>query len=575
MRLLVFFLFPIFLFAEISEEKLLQRINYHLVIEDYKSAVLESREALDHFPTSKEIWISYINALSKDHQEALAIETVKNFFSEFKEEALNREVLEDLGWGILNKGSQSMQYSIRLISLVGSYLTNDVRAVSILSNLMKDSNAILRSVALQLACRYPDEPLRRQVAKLLDDEKVWLVRLEVINTVGAMRIKEKDSKLKEIIASEKSTFEEKANAIKAIINIYDKASIEEIKVLAKSPKAGLRQLSSELASHFRVKEAKEDILSLVQDPIADVRISALNAIGLFYIDFCSLKEIEQIVSLCEKDSDAAVSITASWLATVANLKTGPQKLKEWLFNDFPDNRRLAAGALAKCVNRAMPLAKEIIKDSLDPFVKANVAIGLIGQRVNVKECCDIIFDLLQNEKQLWMIDNRKNSLFEVLCPSQLRHIDQIPHYPEAIDQMTRLNLFSILAVMEDTRSYDAIKSFLKQKSWGITGVAAATLLQEGDSEALQIVRQLLKEDDKVVRVQAALVLAFLGKDETVIPILENAYFEAERDMKLYILEALGHIAEIESYPFFVKVLNEPFQALRVVDASSIVQAINR
>jgi HEAT repeat protein len=576
MKLIYFLLFllPFLIFSDISEEKLLRRINYHIVVEDFKSASIEAKEALEKFPLSRDLWISYIHSLAKDGEESLAIDNLRTFASKFDEKKFNAEILEELSWGILNKGIKSTQYSIRLISLVGSYLTNDVRAVKILSSMMRDSNAILRSVALQLVSNYLDEPLKRQVGKLLDEEKVWLVKLEVIQAAGRMRLKEKAPKLKEIIASEKSTFEEKALAIQALINIYDKVSLDEIKPFFKSPKAGLRQFAAEIASYFNLKEAKTEIVSLVNDPIADVKVAALNAIGLSYLDLFSSREIEKIIEVSIKDLDPAVSITACWLGTIANLNIATGKFKVWVFDENPDNRRLAAAALAKCGDKAISLSQEIIKTHKDPYVKANVALGLVGQRKNVKECCNIIYDLLK-EKEMWMKDNRKNSLFEVLCPSQLRHIDQIPHYPEAIDQMTRLNLLSILAVMEDPRASDAIKNFLKQKTWGLTGAAAAMLLQEGDEDALQIVRSLLTDPDKTIRVQAALVLAMLGKDETVISVLEAAYKDADRELKLYILEALGHIGNIDSYAFFVDVLNEPFQALRIADASAIVQCLNK
>ena len=218
---------------------------------------------------------------------------------------------------------------------------------------------------------------------------------------------------------------------------------------------------------------------------------------------------------------------------------------------------------------------KVLKESSDPYVKANVALGLLGQRVEVTPCCDLIYEFLQSEKRMWMWDTRPNPLFQVLAPSQVRHVDQIPNYPEAIDQMTRLNLVSFLVLVDDPRALPALKTFLQRKSWGITGVAAATLLQEGDETALEVVRKLLDETDPNIRLQACLVLGMLGRDETVLRDLQGAYAGADHEKKLHILEAVGRVGNSNSYSFLVGVLREPFPILRVAAAAALIQSVNR
>ena len=73
----------------------------------------------------------------------------------------------------------------------------------------------------------------------------------------------------------------------------------------------------------------------------------------------------------------------------------------------------------------------------------------------------------------------------------------------------------------------------------------------------------------------ALVLALLGKDETVVDILKNAYASADHEMKLHILEALGHIGYCENFEFFINTYDEPYQILRIANASSLIQCLNR
>jgi HEAT repeat protein len=129
--------------------------------------------------------------------------------------------------------------------------------------------------------------------------------------------------------------------------------------------------------------------------------------------------------------------------------------------------------------------------------------------------------------------------------------------------------------VEDPRALGALKAFLQKKSWGISGVAAATLLQEGDESSLEIVRQLIDDSDPNVRLQACLVLAMYGKDESIVRELQIAYASSPHEKKIHILEAIGRVGNTESYPFLVGVLREPFPILRVAAAAALIQSLNR
>ena len=570
-----FILLPSILLAApgISEEEGVRRIQAHFLIEDFASALREAEEFYAAFPNSRAIAASYIEALSANGMEEKALECWNRLSLKIPDLIQDRHLLEELAWGVLQKGLNSTQYAVRLSAMIGSYLTRDVRAVGILIRMLRDSNAIIRSVALQMAPNFLDASLQDEVCRLFEEEKIWFVRLDVIKAVGAMRMKKLSGKIQEVLVSEKNTFEERRLAAEALVRITDAVTLPEIALLAKNNRAGMRHFACMLASHFRLVEAKEELLLLASDSNPDVRIAALNAIGLLFTNDASL--VDFLTAKTQEDSNPAVSITAAWaLALVAPQQSEPHFLR-WIKDSLAENRRLAAAALAATGGRGAALAERLLEESSDPYVRANIAIGLIGQRKNVARCADILYDFLTNEKKMWMLDDRANPLFSALAPSQVRHIDQIPNYPEAIDQMTRLNLASLLAIIEDPRAQDALKSFLQKKRWEITGVAAATLLQEGDESAMEAVRGLLEDPDLNVRLQACLVLAFLGRDESVIPQLQSAYQQSDHDRKLHILEALGNIGREESYAFFVNTLREPFQILRIVAAAGLIQALNR
>jgi HEAT repeat protein len=570
-------LIPCLLFAApgITEDEGIRRVQAHLLIDDPKSALREAKVLYESFEGSRAVGSAYIEALSANGFEEAALNVFNRLSLKYPDIMEDRLVLEELSWGVLRRGMESTQYGIRLAALIGSYLTRDVRAVKILVRMMRDSNAVIRSVAVQMSSGFGDAALKDEIIRLMDEERIWLVRLEVMRAVGQLRIKEMEPKLKEILSSGKNTIEERRTAIEALVSINDEVSFEEWSRLAKSDRAGMRHFACNLAAHFNLEAAKEEIIRLAVDTHPDVRIAALNAIGLVYLAEMESDEAKELTERALNDSHPSVAITATWLSALIDPEMALPHFEKWLQSSLAEDRRFAAAALSATGFRCAALSVRILKESSDPYVRANVAIGLVGQRVEVGKCCDTLYGFMNDEKRMLMWDNSSNPLFQVLTPSYVRHIDQIPNYPEAIDQMTRLNLLSLLAVLEDPRAADALKGFLLRKSWGITGVAAATLLQEGDETTLDLVRSLVDDPDPNVRLQACLVLAMLGRDEGVLSNLQNNYAGSEHERKLHILEALGRIGKDESFSFFLGVLQEPFQILRLAAASGLIQGLNR
>jgi len=557
------------------EEEGVRRVQAHLLIDDPASALQEAAELAAQYPDSRLAGGALIEALAaaKREEEALAVWT--RLSAKYPDLIGDRHLLEELSWGVLKKGLDSTQNGVRLAALIGAYLTHDARAVPILQKMMRDSNAVIRTVAVQMSTSYQDAPLKDEIARLMDQEKIWVVRLEVIKAVGALKMREFAPKLKAIVQSERATYEERQLAIEALLHIYEKIAPGEMEILAKSNRAGMRHLACSIAAYFDMEEAKGEILRMIQDPHPDVRIAALNAFGLKYREKVPKKEAMEVLASVLSDPHPGVAITAGWAAMLIDPAVGSPVLEKWANDPVAENRRLAAAAITAVGGKGTALALSLLRASSDPYVKANLSIGLLGQRMETALCCDCLYDFLTQEKRMWMWDTRPNPLFQALAPSQVRHVDHIPNYPEAIDQMTRLNLVSLLSILEDPRAGDALKKFLQKRAWGITGVAAATLLQEGDESALEVVRGCLHDSDPNVRLQACLVLAMLGRDESVLSDLQGAYAGADHERKLHILEALGRIGTAHSFSFLLGVLREPFPILRVAAAAALIQCINR
>ena len=172
-----------------------------------------------------------------------------------------------------------------------------------------------------------------------------------------------------------------------------------------------------------------------------------------------------------------------------------------------------------------------------------------------------------------MEDGSLNPHLPILSPSNVRHIPGVAMYPEIVDLQTRFSLLNQLAICDHPNTEKALKDFLKKPIFGMTFFASNVLVQESSEDALALIEKLLEEEDEMIKIQAALVLAFLSDDQRALDILYSSYYKVDREIKISILEALGHIGSKKSLPFLLQLLDDPFNIIKVIAASSIIQCI--
>ncbi|MGH2637834.1 MAG: HEAT repeat domain-containing protein, partial [Rhabdochlamydiaceae bacterium] len=228
--------------------------------------------------------------------------------------------------------------------------------------------------------------------------------------------------------------------------------------------------------------------------------------------------------------------------------------------------------LPLCGRLAFPMIKEQLSSHEDRFVTVNLALSLVGQRIEVEKASQVIDHFFRDPETGPLMWDDSTSV-HMIVPNMAHHIEQVQNYPMMVDQLARLDLLNLLCILKYPKAQETVKEYLKKQTLGVTGAAIAVLLQEGDEEALKIIRELLKETDAHTRVQAALMLALYGNDPVALKVLHEAYPNVNRDTKIQILEAIGHVGTQESIPFLVDILGEPFQLLRVVAASAIIQCL--
>ncbi len=556
--------FPLLLSGEILSQA--ERLEALLCIRNYTEIEKICTTQLLSTSMDQKTFDQVIIALATIENEELVLSAWKQYCAQFPESCLdNTDLLEKISWSIIGKASKTPSPILRQLSTLAGVIGNDAKGIEILQARINDPNAAVRAGALKLAGHLRDQRIQDQVLNSLRNERSLLVRVGAIQAAGEMNLEEAKVPLFNILADRHGALQEKIAAVTALVEIFDTVETEQIERFSKSPQSGLRLLACALLQHFPEKGEISTALLLANDSQADVRQKALYVLGTH---FAKKPETLSIARACLSDINPKVAITACWLMTLSFPNEGQREFRRWVESTNPEARRFAAAALAATGKYGSALARETFRSTDDPYVKLNLAMSLLGQRIDITQICDQLYSIHQTQKEKWMVD--EDSLFKVFLPSTVRHDDLIPNLPEAVNQMTRLEILNLLAIMEYPKTTEALQHFLMERNWGISGLAAELLLNEGDEAASELVTALLQDPNPKVQLQAALLLAFWNQDPLSLKVLQERYNGADFSTKLQILEALGRLGDKETLPFLNERLYEPSQSLRVVAAVALL-----
>lgn len=557
--------------SALSPKQLEKRINEHLIIEDYPTACHEALWGVYHYPKSKIMWLAYLRALAKSGDEKSMMANWKIFIDKFPEEKNNRELLEDFAWAVINNGFHSSSPQIRVIALLGAFFSQDAKGVALLQQGFRDENSFIRAATAKLSAHLMDASLQEELLRLIRTEKVWKVRLEVIHAIGELRIVAAKRELQKIIENPQNHPEEKSAAIEALISLSEKIDHQHISTLVSSNVSGMRMLACEMVAFFEQREDVDKLFPLLEDHHAHVRAQAIQTIGKLRSPTIGGKSVVEVAERSVADPDPIVAITAAWALTINDPNKGMPAFQRFLNHNNRDIRSLAAAALAATGKYGLKLAIKTFSENKDPYVRMNLAVGMIGQRANITNACDCLYEGLSKQKEQWSWN--KESHFKVLSRNKEKHDDTIPNYPEAVNQLTRLEILQMLALVHYPHAQQAIKNFLKESNWGISGLASALLLTEGDDEAASLVQTLLSDSDPKIQMQSALILTLWGKGEDTVQLLQEFYATADRELKEQILEGIGHAGSENVLPFLTERLQEPSQTLRLIAAAALLECL--
>ena len=548
-----------------------RRIQAHLTLKDFAAAKEEAHQALAAFPQSLFLHEGLIRVSSRLGEEKEMLQAWNIYAGLFPEKALNRELIEEMAWGVLNKASHSSSLLMREMALLAAFFSQDSKGIAILYQGMRDPNYAVRQVAVKLASHFRDQKLIGQVKYLFKHEKTWPVRQRVLEAIGTMKIDSLRLDLEGLVASENSLPKEKALAITALVELLDQVNRPEIERLAQSNRSGLRQLACQAIAHFQSLRDLDCLLQLAQDAQADVRLEAFQAIG----QLRPVSQVEAVLSVARrgiKDAHPQVALSAAWLLILYAPEEGKQAFIPFLADDRRDVRLLAAAALSTAGSYGMSLVLDQFRTHSDPYVRLNLALGLIGQRLAVQDAAVFLNHMLMTEKDKW--STLESGLFSAISNKPQKKGNESLTTSEMENHLLRLDLLNLLAILKGSEAQEAIRNYLMDRSWGISATAAALLLTEGDESAIVLVQQLLQDPQPRIRLQAALVLSLWSREESAIQVLEEGYAANDRELKERILESLGRIGSIHSVPFLINALKEPSQTMRLIAAMSLIQCLN-
>jgi HEAT repeat protein len=556
------FIIPLFSQTPIELSK---RVDAHLLIGDYLSAINDAEKNVKEFPDSELAHEMLLRSLAVGSDDDKMMREWSLITQKFPHLKNKRELLEEMCLSILKKGCSSDSLTTRLIGYIAIAKSKLPEAVNIIKQGLNDSNAHLRSLNVEIASVYGDTPLREELKALFFKEKSIEVRLEILKAIETLKLTEMLPHLtKSLEMNSKISSIEKKQTIITMAALREKCTKEELEALIQSGRSWEVELACMLIRKWHLYDEACLLYQVIEKGTKESKIEALTTLGFLQ------KGESLILEKASLNEDHEIAITASWALGFID----PFKMQEALSilskHEKTEIRCMAVSALMLHGKKSLFLAKKILKESNDPYVRANVALNLLRLRIETQENGDILYNFLQTTKDKLML---KEGSFPYICRTQITHSPIMPNQPEAVNQAVRLDILNLLSIVDYSKADAAIRNFLKESRWEIAGSAAETLLQEGDESAIEIVRQLLDDPDKHIQTQSALLLALWGKDPTALSKLIELYEEGDRTLKIKILEALGFIGEDSTIGFLVERLKEPSHIFRLVAACVLLETL--
>lgn len=567
MRLtLFFFLISVgVLHATSHEEDILAKSRAYLALQDPKEALKLLQEQGTQAAHSPSFWKQYIRTLAQAGRSQEATELLFQYQQD--EQVFDWDLAEQVAWGQVQEATHSSQLPCRLQALLAAHFSRKIEGVRLLLEGMRSSNILVRTLAIHLAAELQDRCLVEEVALLFRKEKNTKVRRELIRAIGKMKIVSLQPILESYIGREELADADRDIAVEAYISFLERPSHAELERFALSPRVGHRLLYCRLIVMLGLCEGSATLQLLAEDPHPSVRMHAFQALGILRLGG---GEALSLVKRGIDDSHPLVAASAAYVLCIEKEPRGKEKLAELLQHAQPKVRWFTSFLVSAMGLEGEMLALRGAEESVDPYVRLNLSVALFSLRsqtgIGEKKAALLLHKALAEKQGRW-----KEETFGFF--SGIVRERDAGEEVEAKDLLLELQLCSLLYQMDPLGAKRLLEQFLHQHAWGISGMATAVLLTEGEMAEISMVEDLLKSHDKEVQLQAAIVLAIWGKHESSLAYLKSAYKDASFSHKIRILEGMVQIGSFETLPFFFEVLQSSSETLRTLGAVGLIHTL--
>lgn len=482
-------------------------------------------------------------------------------------EHVDPQLCEELAWAYIRHGFEAPSLTTRLYAVAAAGLSQDSRGATLLLRALQDSNVRLRQLGIYFCSGYPDRRIQEALRTSLQDPRARYLRVPLIRACAAHSSPDTHDLLERMLFHSQVTPAERGEIVTALVAQEDTVSSERLQALVAHPSAACRLLACQLFANYGIESDAKWLYLLLSDPQSEIRVAAMEALVMRGVSLTAFP------AELQADLDPAVRVVEAWARVLDGDQEALLFFRQSLLGKEGRQKQYAAMALSHSGRAGADLAAELIDQLTEPVLRAHLALAMIGEGVDRVKGADVILDVLRSSRFRWKRLHKGMTLTgfcsQSFHPSSAGMGDSV-----AEDLVVRLSMLDAVACVSPEKASVALREYLLAKQQVASGLATMYLLAHGDIGDTAVVRALLHDSEPAVRVQAAMLLALFARDNTVRGVLEEAYAESPRELKEAILEALGALHDRASLPFLVQVLDEPFESLRIIAASSIIRVLN-
>lgn len=545
-----------------------------LYIGQPEQAYKETKIAGKLFPESLPIKRLKVEAQTKKHMAPKALALLRKYgFNQNPKE--NFSLIESVAWSFLLEKEEANE-SILIPSMIGASISNDAVGINFILQGLYSGNLTVRLFSVRLAQNFSDKEVSKEILEALIRERSWLIRIEMIRTLGAHKYKPALEILYRSLGRSDLTVDEEAALSKAILQIEKEPNFKLIKKHRRSSKAALRNLAVDAYLKAHHGAMKEKIVKLIDDPSLLLREKVVASLTFFHIDEECLASQEKKLKSYAEGSQPRLGLFSAFALLAIDPDYAKKRLKEGMFAADPDTAELAAALW--CLGEAENLSEgdSLIGKVPGMTTRMTLAFGMMRNGYYSASVREFLKGYFKTEKDLIMIDDWEGFPVLRVTSSKIRFNYGIAGYPIYVDRLSRLHILNVLASHDAELARTFVKEYLKDEFMGVGIEAMTILLEEGKGSNFDWIRELLHDENEGVRLQAAMCLSiFGGMDDEILNVLIAAYEKKKWEKKIEILQSIAFGCDRKALPFLLDRLGDSSKLIRTIAGAGVLQCLYR